>query len=354
LLFPSASHSIHSLIANMQTTFALLALAAAGAVSAASSAYVETLSPTASAPAGCATSYSGSFEITVVKPSTKRSVEKRSTCSASGTLIATLTDGVLTDSEGRIGGIVSNGQFQFDGPPSQAGTIYNKGWSVCGNGSLALGDSAVFYQCLSGDFYNLYDVSTGAQCSEVLVDVLPCDSAAAGTAASAATDGQVTAASAAAQVTDGQVTAGSAVTAAAQITDGQIQASSATPIAQITDGQIQASSAGALPVAQYTDGQLQVSSNIPTVTAVAQITDGQIQASSAAAVTSAVTPIAQISDGQIQASTAVPTLASVVSAGAGNKTASATGVLYTGAANSLVLGSEFLAAAAGVVAVVLL
>jgi len=76
-------------------------------------------------------------------------------CKNSGTLALTLKDGVLTDNKGRVGAIVSNRQFQFDGPPPQAGSIYAAGWSITEDGNLALGDSDVFYQCLSGDFYNL-------------------------------------------------------------------------------------------------------------------------------------------------------------------------------------------------------
>ena len=52
--------------------------------------------------------------------------------------------------------IAANYQFQFDAPP-QAGAIYTTGFSLCSNNSLALGGSAIFYQCLSGSFYNLYD-----------------------------------------------------------------------------------------------------------------------------------------------------------------------------------------------------
>lgn len=41
------------------------------------------------------------------------------------------------------------------------------GFSLCSDNSLALGGSAVWYQCFSGDFYNLYDVSQGAQCNPI-------------------------------------------------------------------------------------------------------------------------------------------------------------------------------------------
>ncbi|KAF2723841.1 hypothetical protein K431DRAFT_301363 [Polychaeton citri CBS 116435] len=92
-------------------------------------------------------------------------------CNSDSTLALTLTDGVLRDAQGRTGYIASNYQFQFDDPP-QAGAIYTAGFSVCGNGSLALGDTAVWYQCLSGDFYNLYSVDWADQCEGVTVQVV--------------------------------------------------------------------------------------------------------------------------------------------------------------------------------------
>lgn len=101
-----------------------------------------------------------------------------------------LVDGVLTDAKGRIGAIVANYQFQFDGPPAQTGSIYTAGFSACGNGSLALGGSAVFYQCYSGGFYNLYDRHWAAQCNPILLDILPCAGSSSGVGQSA--DGQPT------------------------------------------------------------------------------------------------------------------------------------------------------------------
>ncbi|KAK5958908.1 uncharacterized protein PWA37_003885 [Arxiozyma heterogenica] len=98
-------------------------------------------------------------------------------CKVDGTLSMTLKDGILTDSRGRIGSIVANRQFQFDGPPPQAGAIYAAGWSITPEGNLALGNNDVFYQCLSGDFYNLYDESIGAQCHPVYlqaIDLVSC------------------------------------------------------------------------------------------------------------------------------------------------------------------------------------
>lgn len=110
------------------------------------------------------------------------------TCISDDSLTITLTDGELRDSKGRVGAIVANRQFQFDGPPPQAGTIYAAGWSfvpadVAGLGEteedtkeggykLALGDQTTFYKCLSGDFYNLYDESIGSQCSAIEIFLL--------------------------------------------------------------------------------------------------------------------------------------------------------------------------------------
>ncbi|KAG7887819.1 hypothetical protein KL905_003651 [Ogataea polymorpha] len=88
-------------------------------------------------------------------------------CKKEGALAMTLKDGILYDSEGRIGSIVANRQFQFDGPPPQAGAIYADGWSISPEGYLAIGNNTIFYQCLSGTFYNLYDQSIGGQCNEV-------------------------------------------------------------------------------------------------------------------------------------------------------------------------------------------
>ncbi|AET39940.1 uncharacterized protein Ecym_5166 [Eremothecium cymbalariae DBVPG len=92
---------------------------------------------------------------------------KAVSCKNNGTLQMLLKDSVLVDAHGRIGSIVANRQFQFDGPPPQAGTIFAKGWSLTPEGNLAIGDNDLFYQCLSGTFYNLYDESIGAQCSPV-------------------------------------------------------------------------------------------------------------------------------------------------------------------------------------------
>lgn len=97
-------------------------------------------------------------------------------CETNKTLSMQLRHGVLTDHHGRTGYIASNYQFQFDAP-AQSGAIYTAGWSLCSNGSLALGGSTVFYQCLSGSFYNLYDRYWAPQCKAielVMVKLLDC------------------------------------------------------------------------------------------------------------------------------------------------------------------------------------
>ncbi|GMM34817.1 heat shock protein [Saccharomycopsis crataegensis] len=91
-------------------------------------------------------------------------------CKSDGTLQLTLEKSILKDGNGRIGSIVANRQFQFDGPPPQAGAIYAAGWSIY-DGNLAIGETTTFYQCLSGTFYNLYDESLGAQCKPVNLQV---------------------------------------------------------------------------------------------------------------------------------------------------------------------------------------
>lgn len=99
----------------------------------------------------------------------------------------TLTDSVLKDQAGRTGYIAANYQFQFDAPP-QAGAIYTSGFSYCSNGSIALGGSAIFYQCLSGSFYNLYDRNWAEHCNAVYF--LGYTGTASAPAVSQASDGQ--------------------------------------------------------------------------------------------------------------------------------------------------------------------
>ncbi|KAF2851031.1 covalently-linked cell wall protein-like protein [Plenodomus tracheiphilus IPT5] len=238
--------------------------------------------PQTSSPEGCASSSSGSFQVSTVNvtSSAKRSIEARQ---LAGTLTITLTDGELKDQAGRIGYIASNYQFQFDNPV-QAGARETSGFSLCGNQSLALGGSTIFYQCLSGDFYNLYSQSTGAQCNQIHIQAVNAPSG----GASQLPDGQPQASGAVSQISDGQPQATSAGPAISQISDGQPQAPTGA-VSQISDGQVQAPTATAV-ISQISDGQPQAPTGV-----VSQISDGQVQAPTATAV------ISQISDGQPQA-----------------------------------------------------
>ncbi|CCH58222.1 hypothetical protein TBLA_0A04270 [Henningerozyma blattae CBS 6284] len=105
-------------------------------------------------------------------PSDEDSFFQAEACKNNGTLSMTLKNGILTDIKGRVGSIVANRQFQFDGPPPQAGAIYAAGWSITPEGNLAIGSNDVFYQCLSGNFYNLYDESQGKQCQKVYLQAI--------------------------------------------------------------------------------------------------------------------------------------------------------------------------------------
>ncbi|KAI5197045.1 hypothetical protein E4T39_07512 [Aureobasidium subglaciale] len=259
-----------------------IAAAFAGAAVALPQGVTKAIAPQEATPQGCSTSFDGPFSISIANVTTpsKRSLDARQ----DKVLTITLANGVLTDDQGRTGYIAANNQFQFD-KPAQTGAIYTSGFSVCSNGTLAIGNSAIFYQCLSGDFYNLYDESTGEQCSPIYINIL-----AAGGSQPSGTAGAAT------QIGDGQLQAPTSTAApVTQISDGQIQASTAAPVTQISDGQIQASTGG-VKVTQISDGQIQAPTS--TAAAVTQISDGQIQAP-----TSGGAKVTQISDGQIQAPT---------------------------------------------------
>ncbi|KAK2029063.1 covalently-linked cell wall protein [Colletotrichum zoysiae] len=186
---------------------------------------IPLLAPKDGPPSSCQSNFEGNFGMAVVELGTQ-SLNKRGSCNAEGSLDMTLKDGVLTDSKGRIGSIVSNFQFQFDGPP-QAGVIYTTGFSVCTNGSLALGGSTTFYRCLSGNFWNLYDRYWAEQCSPIHLAILPCGKDAPAFDNSGKQDGKLMVAPA--QVTylgngPPQVVATTVPLPVCQIGDGQIQA----------------------------------------------------------------------------------------------------------------------------------
>lgn len=93
-------------------------------------------------------------------------------CSHQGTLKVKLTNGILKDSDDKIGSIVGSRQFQFDGPVPQYGTLYAAGWLVTQNWKLTLGSKSTFYRCESGEYYNLYDAPIGDQCVPVTLYVV--------------------------------------------------------------------------------------------------------------------------------------------------------------------------------------
>jgi len=237
-----------------------------------------------SSSSSCNPDVAGTFQITTVNL-TKRDVGRRQ----ASALALTLTGGILKDSQGRIGYIAANNQFQFDNP-IQAGSLVSSGWALCSNGSLSLGGSTVFFQCLSGNFYNLYNKNIRPQdCLTINLQAVT------GTGPSQPT---------VSQVTDGQPQA-TKPGVVSQITDGQPQATKPGVVTQISDGQPQATKPGV--VTQISDGQPQATK--PGV--VSQIPDGQPQASKPAAA-SKPPVVTQISDGQPQATKPAPASQPVV------------------------------------------
>jgi len=306
--------------------------------------------------------------ISSVLPCTNRSQRQAVNCGQPGYLTVTLTNGVLTDAEGRTGYIAANYQFQFDSPP-QTGAIYTGGFSIFPNTSLALGSSAVFYECASGGFSNLYSTNWATQCNAILIDILPCGSTG---VVSETADGQPQATTTVpppvTQIGDGQpqgVTNPPTVVPVSEYHDGQPQVVSVgpKPVSQISDGQVQnpTTSAAGVPVSQISDGQVQATTSAAGVP-VSQISDGQVQATTSAAGV----PVSQISDGQVQATTKAPTASatgapvSQISDGqvqattkAPNATTSSPPAAFTGAGNGLSVASSF-AALVGLAAMLLL
>lgn len=147
-------------------SFAPLAFAAA--VAAFPGGAPSGLKPSEPNPAGCQATYNGKFGISTVNvTSGKRSLDKRDAA------VFQLKDGVLTDSANRIADVVANNQFQFDGPPAQAGAKYDAGFAICPNMTLALGPSTIFQACLSGTFYNIYYGNNAPQCHDVYIQIVP-------------------------------------------------------------------------------------------------------------------------------------------------------------------------------------
>ncbi|KAJ1328013.1 hypothetical protein MN608_07348 [Microdochium nivale] len=268
----------------------------------------EDIAPQGGSPPGCKANYDGKFEITIGQAiSGKR--QAPGTCgSTKGALIVTLKGGNLRDAQDRTGYIADNYQFQFDGP-AQTGAIYTSGFSVCGDGALALGASKDWYRCLSGNFYNLYDRNWAPQCEKVSILIMPCGGGS-GAPGGTVVGTSMVATTVVTQLSDGQpqVVSTMVPVPVTQIGDGQVQAPPGAPVTQIGDGQVQAPSPVAPApsgpaVSQIYDGQVQAppspAAPAPTGPVVSQIYDGQVQAPTGA-------PVTQISDGQIQAPPVAP------------------------------------------------
>lgn len=249
-------------------------------------------------------------------------------------------------------------RLQFDAPV-QAGALQTKGFALCSNNTLALTSgqrpfgATTFWQCLSGDFYNLYADSQGMQCQQIYIQAVNQGSG----SASQISDGQpqattpaASATNAVSQISDGQpqatTPAASVPAVVSQISDGQPQAttpaaSAPAVVSQISDGQPQAGtpapSASAV-ISQISDGQPQVGTPLPSITQiVSQVSDGQPQAGTPAPSVSNV--VSQISDGQPQAPVATGN-STVISPSATTSSLSE----FTGAAAPVTYGASALAA----------
>ncbi|KAM0211412.1 hypothetical protein ACHAPA_005210 [Fusarium lateritium] len=240
----------------MRTSLAFLALAATAF--AVPQAVTEDIAPKDGPPKGCTTSYDGKFEVTIFSPgNSKRDITERS-CNGEGVLVLTLKDGVLKDAKDRTGYISDSFQFQFD-KPAQAGAIYTSGFSVCSNGTLAFGPSAIFWQCQSGDFYNLYDRDWAEQCEPVEFGVMPC--------------GKSSKSAPKKRIVGSSVIATTVVTVVSDGTTKEVPTTIAVPMCQIGDGQVQVRTTPcddmelpiitAPPVSQVSDGKIQVPTTAP-------------------------------------------------------------------------------------------
>jgi hypothetical protein len=291
----------------------------------------------------------------------KRDLSERQT---SGTLMLTLANGILHDQVGRIGYIAANFQFQFDNPV-QAGAIFTAGFSVCSNGSLALGGSAVFYQCLSGNFFNLYDRHWAAQCNAILIELIGAAPAPAPTPApqivtsaivSVKSEGQPVPTNVVTTIASEKGDGQPVITSISERPDGQpVMTVVPAPVSQIGDGQIQASTAPA--VSEKPEGQPVVTSQAP---AVSEKPEGQPVVTSQApavsekpegqpVVTSQAPAVSEKSEGQpVVTSQAVNVVSTASSTSSGPPAA------FTGAAAREVSGQKVMAMAAGIVGAVAL
>lgn len=118
---------------------------------------IDFTQPGGTLPPRCVDSYPGAISFQLVDDPTPFA---KVHCIQPGSLNMSLENGLLVDHLGRIGSIVSNRQFLFDGPPAQAGAIYTGGWALCSDNLIALGPQKQFYACASGDC-KLPEISKG-------------------------------------------------------------------------------------------------------------------------------------------------------------------------------------------------
>ena len=88
-------------------------------------------------------------------------------------LVLTLKDTILKDQSSRTGYISSNFQLQFDSPP-QAGSLAHSGFTLCHDGNLALNGTTTFFECPTGDAWNLYDRRWAEHCGAVRLAAKRC------------------------------------------------------------------------------------------------------------------------------------------------------------------------------------
>ncbi|MCJ1240809.1 hypothetical protein MMC14_008813 [Varicellaria rhodocarpa] len=315
-------------------TFALLAILASSVVAnPVPQAVTSDIAPAATAPAGCSASAPGTYVITIANASSpakrevaqERSLEPRVlSCGSDGTLVITIANGQLHDAKGRTGYVASNYQFQFDGPP-QAGAIYTGGFSICGNNSLALGSSAVFYQCLSGTFYNLYDQSTGAQCSPAYIQMNACVGASGFSSVPAATSTVFSVGSTI-----------SSTTAVVTPTSISSVAAASTTAAVVTSAITTAFPGGPI-----------VSASNATTSAITTAVPGGPIVSNTTFIPSSASTTASATGSSSPANSTVPTV-TTAPLSSGSTTATATASTFTsGAGDGLAAGKQFVSLAAG-------
>ncbi|KAL8974218.1 MAG: hypothetical protein Q9197_001531, partial [Variospora fuerteventurae] len=142
----------------------------------------------AQVPEGCSPNFEGSFLVDNRRITNapgqfdkrQETVTINEACADPGASTFTLSDSVLTDQDGATGAIAAQGQFQFD-KNVQVDSRYVDGFSICGNGSLALAGTTIFYQCLvepanREPFVNLYLTSQRPECDEINIQTIPCPS----------------------------------------------------------------------------------------------------------------------------------------------------------------------------------